>query len=427
MAPSSALSRRRGGPIVGVLDIGTSKFTCVIARRMPGAGSEDEAAPRFEVLAFETIEARGIKAGVAIDLARAEPPMTAVIARAEEKAGLTLDSIHLSVTCGRLNSVHFTAHADVKDGRVSRADVKRLMTGARSYAERDGRTLLHLNPLAWRMDGVPCNPEPEGVSGHRLSAALHAVTADEPPLRNHLMLAERSYAPAAGLIATPYASALAVTSEEERQAGVSLVDFGAGTLSMAQFLDGALTGIDVLPMGANLITSDISRALHTPLERAERIKTIYGTLVTAPSDEHEDFSYAIFGGEGDEEQRTTKKELAELIRPRVASLLDLMMERIADGSGGRLATGRIVLTGGASLMTGMAEFASRHLGVPVRVGRPEAVPGLPAAALEPQFSAAIGLVGAVFRQQAGRSAIQDLPDVSGGYFERVGQWLKQGF
>lgn len=427
MVPPTTKSRSRGAPVVGVLDIGTSKVTCVIARMNLAGNRPGEAAASFEIIAFETIEARGIKAGVVIDLGKAEAPVTSVIARAEEKAGVTLDSVHMSVTCGRLQSLNFTAHADVREGKVARADLQRLFSGARSYAEREGRSLLHLIRLGWRLDGAPCGMEPLGLPGHRISADLHAVTADEPPLRNHLMLAERSYVPAAGLVATPYASALAVTSEEERRAGVTLADLGAGTMSIAQFADGKLTGVDALPFGGGLVTSDISRALHTPLERAERIKTIYGTLVTAPSDEHEDFSYAILGEEGDEEHRTTKAQLAQIIRPRMASLLDLLMERIAKGSGGQLQGGRIVLTGGASLMTGMADFATRHLGVPVRVGRPQFWPGLPETALEPQFAAALGLLNAVSLMGAGDGPVQETPEFKGGYLERVGQWLKQGF
>lgn len=426
MAPSPLRLAARGAPVIGVLDIGTSKIACIIARVLPpGDGGADT--PSFDILAFETILSRGIKAGVAIDLSKAEAPITAVIARAEEKAGVTLASVHLSVTCGRLQSLHFTAHADIKSGRAAKEDIARLMAGARAYAAREGRTLLHMNELGWQLDGVPMATEPVGLPGGRVSADVHAVTADEPPLRNHLMLAERSYVPAASLVATPYASALAATSEEERRAGVTLVDLGAGTMSIAQFLDGQLTGVDALPFGAGLITSDISRALHTPLERAERIKTKYGTLVTAPSDEHEDFSYAIFGEDEFEAHRTTKAQLSAIIRPRMASLLDLTMERIAKGSGGELKDGRIVVTGGASLTTGMADFATRHLGVPVRVGRPELVSGRHETALEPQFAAVVGLLSAVSRIGTESGAGREGGPGNAGYLARVGQWLKQGF
>ena len=166
-------------------------------------------------------------------------------------------------------------------------DLAKLMAAGESYAERDGRTLIHLNRLGCELDGAGGVKDPRGLSARRLSAALHAVTADEAPLRNLLVLIERCYAGCDGLVAAPYASALAVTTEEERQFGVTCIDFGAGTTSIALFADGLFAGTDVIPVGGQHLTYDIAKTLQTPLVEAERIKTLYGTLLNAQSDEHE--------------------------------------------------------------------------------------------------------------------------------------------
>lgn len=410
----------KGSRIIGVLDVGTSKLACLIADVASGREASDPDA--FRILAFETQASRGVKAGVVVDLAKAEEAVRAVIARAEQRAGVTLPEVFVSVSCGRLGSELFTARAPVEGGAVTAADLSRLNGGARAYAERDGRMLLHMNRLVWRINGAPCQVEPVGLAAASLGAGMHAVTADEPPVRNLLYLVERSLVLCAGLVAAPYASALAASSEEERRLGVTVIDIGAGCTTLATFAEGHLVKVDAIPVGGGIVTQEIARSLHTPLEGAERIKSLYGTLVTAPSDEHEYFSYAVSGEEG-EVHRTTKAYLSEIIRPRVAYILDLAGERLA--AEGAADGERIVFTGGASEMTGMADFASSRFGVPVRVGRPQSWPGLPPLALHPQFSTVAGLLVAA---QGGDAIVAGRrQNEEDGYIERVGKWLRDGF
>jgi cell division protein FtsA len=426
MGAEGRRARTRAAGPVGVLDIGSSKIACLIATALPlrrGAGE----GPELRVLGFGHKRSAGIKAGVIIDIAKAAEAVKATLAEAERFAGVTLSEVAVSVSCGRLGSTLFRAHAETETGVVASADVVRLASGARAFAERDGRVLVHMNRLGWLVDGVPSLPAPEGMPAARLSADLHAVTADEPPLRNLTLLLDHCYVAPSALVAVPYASALAVTSGEERRQGVTVIDMGGGTTSFALFAEGELVSVGSIPVGGGVISSDIAYALHTPLEGAERIKTLYGRLITAPSDEHEDFSYAVTGEEGGEEHRTTKAALAGLIRPRMASTFALVKERLALSSAGRHARGRIVLTGGASQMPGMAEFACHCLGVPVRVGLPQSGPGLPPQASSPQFAAVAGLLSAAIAPRDEFDAIRECAGSEGGYLDRVREWLRQGF
>jgi cell division protein FtsA len=370
---------------------------------------------------------RGVKAGVVVDFALAEEAVKAAIAQAERMAGVTLTGVLVSVSCGRLSSRIVLAHADTPAGIVAAADVARLAPGARAYAEQNGRRVLHMNRTGWRLDGVPCPHDPEGLPAHRVSADLNIVTADDPPVRNLLHLVERCYVKASGLVASPHASAMSVTSEEERRLGVTVVDLGAGTSTLAQFAEGELVRVDAIPQGGAHLTADIARALHTPLEGAERIKALYGTVLSAPSDEHEIFSYPVTGEEGSQMQQTAKARLAEIIRPRLQSIFGLVCERTGDGGAGLSSGGRVVLTGGSSEITGIQELASVCLGLPVRLGRPGPVSGLPPMAQSPQFATAAGLVelSTASAGVAGSTGLK--PEAGDGYFERVGQWLKDGF
>ena len=319
------------------------------------------------------LRSRGIKAGVIIDLAEAEATVRAAIAQAERAARLTLEEVFVSVSCGRLQSSNFSASVDISGGVVRSDDIDRLMAGGHAFAEREGRTLIHLNRIGFRVDGAAGSHDPRGMAASRLSADLHTVAADEAPVRNLMLVVERCYLNVRALIATPYASALAATSEEERRLGVTCIDIGGGTATVAAFADGHFIHAATVPVGGHHITLDIAQSLQTPLAEAERIKTLYGTMVLAQSDEFETFSYALAGEEDGARGQATKAHLAGIIRPRVAGILGMVRERLDKAGVSSFAGERVVLTGGASALVGLGEFAANTLGRPARVATPGAV------------------------------------------------------
>jgi cell division protein FtsA len=265
------------------------------------------------------------------------------------------------------------------------------------------------------------------MAAMRLSADLHTVAADEAPIRNLLHVVERCYVSVRALVTAPYASAIAVTSDEERRLGVTCIDIGGGTATIAVFAEGHFVQAATVPAGGQHITFDIAHALQVPLAEAERIKTLYGTMVGAQSDEHEAFSYSLAGEEEGSRGRTTKARLAEIIRPRVASILELVRERIDSAGVGAFAGERVVLTGGTSGLVGLGEFAANVLGRPVRVAKPLQRAGLPQSVSSPAFSTVAGLLAVAAAGGEGVFASTERQAQSAGYFGRVGQWLKAGF
>lgn len=423
----SAMPPQRGKHVFGVLDIGTSKVAAAVAVIDPSVPRAHPAALPLRIAGLGLQRSKGVKAGVLTDLDQADAAVRAAISQAERAAGVSLDGVTVSVSCGRLKSAHFAASAEVENGVVTADDIERMMQGGRAYAERGGRTLIHMNRLGFRLDGADGVREPKGLAARQLTAHLHAVTADEPPLRNLQLLVEHCYVACDGLVAAPYASALAATTDEERALGVTSIDIGAGTTSIALFSEGRFVGADVIPVGSQHITFDIARALQTPLSEAERIKTLYGTLVTAQSDEHESFTYPVAGEEDGATYQTTKARLTEIIRPRVAEILTLVQERLDQNSASAYAGDKVVLTGGASQLLGFPVFSANQLSRPVRVGRPVVLPGLPESLGGPQLSTLVGLAIASAQTGTGDGAFVDADATAKGYLGRVGSWLKAGF
>ena len=442
MADTSIISRdskrknpprrsRRGGEIRTVVDLGTTKTTCLMAELIPADGvSENGLKPSaIEILGAAHLRSKGIKAGVVVDLDAAEATLRAVVGQVERMAGIDVTDITLGVSCGRVKSLNFTAGTPIEGKSVTSSDIARLNSAGRSFAERDGQILIHSNRISFRLDDEKGIEDPLGMAGRKISQDLHMVTVDEAPLKHLLLAAERSFLNVEGVVASALASASASVTEEEKKLGVICIDLGGGTTSFSVFAEGHFIHLDSVTLGGSHITFDIARSLSTPLHEAERIKTLYGSVITASSDECELVAFPALNGNGQVPQKISKADLSRVIRPRVEEILSLVSDRLAASQLAGYAGEHVVLTGGASQLRGIAEFAAHYLQRAVRVGSPRVLEHLPESMTGPAFSnpvgqlelAAIGVNGIGTLHYAGSAKR------SSGYFSNVGNWLRESF
>jgi len=299
------------------------------------------------------------------------------------------------------------------------------MAAARKHVERDGRTLLHMNCISYRLDGTTGIGHPIGLAGRTLGSDLHAVTADEAPLRNMLHVLERAYLTGSGLVPAPYVSALAATTGEERQLGILSLDMGAGTTSLATFAKGHLLSNDVVPIGGNHATFDIAQTLSASVYEAERIKKDHVTLARAAGDDQDVIAYALADEEAGAASSTTKGEVRAIVRDRMLLLLGDVAGRLERSNVARYAK-RIVLTGGASQQAGLSELVEDFFARPVRMAQIQPVGGLPAGFASPAYSTVVGLVQVALDPTAGTHWEQGGLEAT-GYLQRMGQWLRESF
>ena len=415
---SKPLPRRHAKTkIAASLDIGSSKIACLIAELSPGAGDDS-----LRILGSSLHRSQGVKGGTISDPRAVEAAIRATVAQAERAAGVMLKEVYVSITCGRLKSTSFAAHAEIGPNGVRDSDVTRILDGARAYAERDGRSLIHMNRKSFRLDGAPCGDDPRGMAASRLTADIHAVTAGEAAIRNLIHSVERCDLTVAGLVAAPYASALAVTSPEQRQLGITVIDMGGGTTTLAVFHDGQLVHCEAIPAGGHHLTFEIAQKLHAPLVEAERIKTLYASMVNAPSDVCDSFRYTTVGDAEGELGQTTRAQLADVVHPRVESQLREIAARL-EATG--WTEGPILLTGGASQLVGLAGFAASWLRREVTAGGRQSRLKLPASASSPALAAAVGL--ALAGPSGEVHSRQRLDGRNNSYLGRVGRWVSGGF
>ena len=408
--------RRSDQAVVGVLDIGTAKICCMIAEMSP--------VPRLIGLGHQ--RSRGISCGIVVNFEEAEQAIRAAVAQAERQAGVTLDAVRVSVTGGQPASLHFAATAGIATGAVTDADLARLDIAARQFCERDGRRLVHLNHVAYRLDDFARVPDPRGMAGRMLAGDIHAVTADDGPVENLVHLVERCLLKSSALVPAGLASARAVASEEELNGGVTVVDMGAGTTSIGIACEGHDVFAATIPIGGQHLTYDLAAALGTPVAEAERIKVLYGTMVEASSDGRDFVTYPRPNEDGAELYETTRAEVRNILRPRVESLLSQVRDRLVDSGLEAYGGGRIVLTGGAAQLVGLPMFAGRFLGRAMRVASPRPLAAMSSSASSPALATAIGMIVSAADPGA-EVARPGLPAVETGYLGRVGQWLRDAF
>jgi cell division protein FtsA len=401
-------TRPRPSGAVGVLDIGTTKTVCIIGRV--------ESDFSLRVLGFGWQRGRGVRGGGITDIEDAEHAIRAAVGQAEEMAGTRLRDVTVNLSCGQPESRLFNVQWPVGGRAVVEADIRRVLAEGRARALSDGREIIHALPLTFTTDDVQGVIDPRGLHCETLTARLHVVDALSTSLRTLGAAMARCDLDIAELVSAPMAAGLATLVEDEKQLGVTVLDMGGGTTGMAVFAEGQLLHTAQIGIGGHHITKDIANGLSTPLSEAERLKTLYGSAQSSPDDEREMLSVPRVGEEEHQITRVPRSMVVSIIRPRLEETFELVKERL-DGSGlGRVAGSRVVLTGGASQLSGAREMAARMLGRTVRPGRPAPLNGLPDSAAGPAFATAVGLLS--WAAGEGRTLADIDPDA-----ERPAGWL----
>ncbi|MDO8876877.1 MAG: cell division protein FtsA, partial [Pseudolabrys sp.] len=385
----------RRAAVVAALDIGTSKVVCMIARLEPQAPQDvlRRRSHGVRILGFAHTAASGIKAGSVVDLVEAEEVVRQAIDTAESMAGVQLESVVVSLSGGRLGSERFIADIELHGGTVADGDIARVLAAASRHSVRDGRAVLHSLPIGYALDAATGIREPRGMLGHRFGVDMHMVTADVATVRNLMLTVERSHLSVEAMVASPYVAGLACLADDEADLGAACIDLGSGTTSFAVFSGGRFVHADGFAVGGHHVTMDIARGLNTRISGAERIKAIYGSVLTGGSDERDMITVASVGDdEREPPQFISRATLVRIIKPRVEEILELARDRLATSPFAAEPRARVVLTGGGSQLPGIADLAARILRRPVRIGRPLGLAGLPEAAKGPAFAVAAGLL-----------------------------------
>jgi cell division protein FtsA len=419
--------------MVASLDIGTSKIACMIARLKPSPPNDAlrGRTHAVELIGYSQIQSRGMKGGAVVDLAECEQAVRQAVALAEKMAKVRVESVLLPVSGGRLQGQLVEAAADIKGGSVNAADVTRVTSTGMRHATGEGRTVLHALPTGYSVDGVKGVRDPRGMVASQFGVEMNVVTADAAVARNLMLVVERCHINVEAMAASPYVAGLAVLTDDEADLGAAVVEMGAGSTTIATYSAGRFVHASGFALGGQHITMDLARGLSACIADAERIKTLYGTVLTGGSDARELMSVPAAGDdEIDAPQIVSRATIANIVRHRAEEIFEMVRDRLADSPFAAEPKARVVLSGGASQLTGSVELATRILNRPVRIGRPLGFGRLPNEAKSASFAVPTGLL--VYPQYAHLEHVEprhtrQLKTGTDGYFGKVGRWLREGF
>jgi cell division protein FtsA len=370
--------------VLVAIDVGTSKVVVLI-----GELTRDG---NLTIIGKGAPPSAGLKKGVVINIDQTVSSIRTAREQAERLSGYRVESAIVGVGGNHVESQNSRGAVAVSGPRreVSGEDIERATEVARAVTIPSNREVLHVLPRGFVVDGQEGVKDPLGMSAVRLEVETHIVHAGATAVQNLSKCVQRAEVRIDELVANSLASADAVLSETERELGVAVADFGAGTIDLALFLDGSPFHAAVLPLGGNNVTNDVAIGLKTSLTAAETLKISHGTADPTNVDADDQVSVEDIGeGSG---RTASRVELAAIIEARMREVFEKIGEEIERaGSRGMLPAG-LVLTGGAAQLAGTADLGREVLQMPVRVASPSGVGGLTDNLLTPANSNAIGLL-----------------------------------
>lgn len=374
--------------IVG-LDIGTTKICAVV-----GETREQQ----VDIVGLGCAPtAGGLRKGVVVNIENTVRAIRKAVEEAETMAGCEIRSVYAGVGGGQTKVINSQGIIAIKNREVTPADVDRVIDTARTVAIPSDREVIHTLVQDFLIDGQDGIKDPVGIHGVRLECKVHIVTGAVTALNNLIKCANRAGLEVSGIVLQSLAAGEAVLTDEEKELGVALVDFGGGITQLSIFAENALRYNFVLPVGGNNLTNDIAVGLPTSLQHAEELKKLYGSCLNALADPHEPLEVPGLGGR--QSHTVPRGRLAEVVHLRVAEILNLLAKELQRARFAHPLHSGAVLTGGTALVAGLPELAQEVFGIHTRLGYPMGVSGLVEVIHDPAYACGVGLVLHGFRAQ----------------------------
>lgn len=409
------MAKRSEKSLVVGLDIGTSKIVAII-----GEIGEDGG---LEVVGVGSHPSRGLKRGVVVDIESTEQAIQRAVEEAELMADCEVHSVFAGIAGAHIRSLNSHGAVAIRDKEVTDGDVERVLESARAVAVPADQSILHVLPQEYVIDQTDGIRQPVGMSGVRLEAHVHLVTAGASATQNLSKCVARCGLQVDDLILQQLASSYAVLSQDEKDLGIALIDIGAGTTDIAVFTEGAIRYTACIPIAGDLVTNDIAVALRTPTIHAEEIKIKYACALEQMTASDETIQVPSVGDRL--ARRLERRTLAQVVEARYRELFQHVAKQLQQSGFDSVIPAGLVLTGGGSKMEGVAELAEEVLHMPVRIGKPSVVTGLSDVVNNQNHATGVGLLiyGSKTESSAPKSSVASVE----GLWSRVSHWFKGDF
>lgn len=409
-----------GEKYISVLDMGSSKIVCFIAKK--------DIDNNLKIIGIGHNNSEGVKNGVITDIGKAKDSICSAVKSAEVMAKVNINEVVISLNPQILESKIVEARTSVLGKEITSRDIFRLLQNA---VDRFGDEDLHIInsiPLSYSLDQTNQISDPRGMHGRNLKADIHLVTSPTSAIVNIASCLAKCHLDIKDFLPAPYASGLTCLSEDEKELGSILIDFGSNCTSVSIFKNNKFVFFDSIPIGGSHVTKDIAIGLSIKIDCAERLKTIYGNVISAPKDSREIIDIPPNSLlEGMSHSDVPKSALIGIIRPRVQEIVE-MIKDILDKHHLTNLGNVIVVTGGASQLNGLKTYLGDVFDKNVRIGVASEIEGMAESTKGASFSNASGILSYVlFKRDNIENHYKKFGSKLNNPFVRLYYWLKDNF
>lgn len=417
--------------IVG-LDIGTTKIATIVGRRIDHG--------KIEILGFGRTESIGVKRGVVSNIENTVQSIRTAVEMAEQRSGVDIRFVNVGIAGQHIKSLQHRGSIIRQDTEIeiSQKDIDTLHHNMFNLNMNPGEEIIDVIPQEYIVDGEQGIKQPIGMLGNSLEANFHIIIGQTAAAKNIYKCVRKAELEVVDLILEPIASAEAVLSEEEKEAGVVLVDIGGGTTDIAIFQDGIIRHTAVIPFGGDIITEDVKEGCSIIKKHAEELKVKFGSALASENTDEE--VVAIPGLRGRPPKEITLRNLASIIQARMEEIIEHVYYEIRNSGYEKKLIAGIVLTGGGASMRHIAQLTEFMTGMDTRIGYPNEhlAPDVPDEMASPMYATGIGLVieGIErFRKEKNKLSAEEADKLSAGkkdkrkprangFLKRIQDWFE---
>ncbi len=390
------------------LNIGNSKISCIVTE-LKGQGNA-------KILSADSYPSNILKKNIITNFEKLSAEIRSLITESEKKSQTKINSINLNIHTIDSISKYYESEINISNQKITELDIKKAINNSDYFSSEDNYYEIFNNINGFVLDNNLLFDIPIGNYANKLKVLFYKIILPYKNLKSFkniidsLQLSIESYVP------SPLASSLSVLSKDEKKIGTICIDLGHSNTSISIFENNKFIYGDSFLVGSNNITNDLARGVSTTLESAERLKTLYSSLITSPSDEYEIIEIPIISGENNQFNQINKLKINSIVKPRVEETLEIVWQKLKDNNLHKKHIKNVVLTGGGSQLDGISQYAELIFSSNVRIGVPREVTISEKSIQNPSFADAIGC------------SLYDIKDFSNTIIEKQGKVSKkQGF
>ncbi|MDC2978385.1 cell division protein FtsA [Pelagibacteraceae bacterium] len=344
------------------LDVGNSKISCVIA--------DYKNTENINILSIVSVPNNNIKKNIILNFENLYEQIKSLVNEAEKQSQTKLNSINLNLSLLNSNSHYYDSAIELKNERISELHLKKIINQSEYFSNLNEKFEIYNNITSYDIDNNQYFNAPIGNYSDNIKINFYKINIQKKYSDNISSVIKKLRLNIDNYIPSPLSSSLSSLTKDEKELGTICIDLGHSTSSISVFENNKFVYGDAIGVGSNNITLDIARGLSTTISSAERLKTLYGSLVSSPSDDHEIIEIPIISGDKNTFKQITRSSLNAIIRPRIEETLEMIWQKIKDNNLRNKKLNNVVLTGGGAMMDNIEKYVETIFASGVRVSNP---------------------------------------------------------